>query len=386
MAARAPGASAGEVEACGLDVERVAGDTLVVRLRGAWRVGSKLPGVEQVLGRLDGGVRRIALDGSGISAWDTALLSFVVPLVRAARERQLETDLAGLPLGVRRLVDLAFTVAARKRAPATSVRQSWLARVGSDSLASLAGAREMLTFLGEAVLAFARLFRGRARFRRRDLWLAMQECGARALGIVGLISFLIGLILAFMGAIQLQSFGAELFVADLVAIGMAREMSAMMTGIVLAGRTGAAYAAELGTMTVNEEIDALRTFGISPLDFLVLPRMLALMLMTPLLAVYANVLGILGGFVVGAGLLGIAPVLYLTETMQSVEVADFAVGLTKAAVVGALVALAGCMRGMQCGRSAEAVGLATTSAVVTGIVMIIVSEAVFAVVFQALGV
>lgn len=382
----AMGAGASGTEACGLDVERAGGDTLAVRLRGAWRLGCSLPGAEEVLGRVEDGVRRIALDGSQISGWDTGLLAFVVQLVRAGRERELETDLAGLPAGVRRLVDLAFAVPAQQGAERTKERPSWLARIGAACLRSVEGLLRTLTFVGEAALAFGRLLRGKARFRRSDLWLAMQDCGARALGIVGLISFLIGLILAFMGAIQLELFGAELYVANLVAIGMAREMSAMMTGIVLAGRTGAAYAAELGTMTVNEEIDALRTFGIPPMDFLVLPRMLALMLMTPLLAVYANVLGIFGGFVVGVGLLGIAPVLYWTQTLESVDLSDFSVGLIKATVVGALVALAGCMRGMQSGRSAEAVGLATTSAVVTGIVMIIVSEAIFAVVFQVLGI
>jgi phospholipid/cholesterol/gamma-HCH transport system permease protein len=163
-------------------------------------------------------------------------------------------------------------------------------------------------------------------------------------------------------------------------------MAPLMTGIIMAGRSGAAYAAQLGTMTVNEEVDSLRTLGFSPMDFLVLPRMLALMVMMPLLTVYSNLLCIAGGFAVGVGLLGITPQLYWNQTVSSVGLDDFGGGIFKASVLGVLIAVAGCMRGMQCGRSASAVGLATTSAVVTGIVAIVVTEALFAVIFQVLGI
>ena len=200
-----------------------------------------------------------------------------------------------------------------------------------------------------------------------------------AFGIVGLISFLIGLILAFMGAVQLQMFGAEIYVADLVSLGMAREMAPMMTGIIMAGRTGAAYAAQLGTMTVNEEIDSLRTLGFSPMDFLVLPRILALALMFPILVLYADALGILGGWVVGWGVLGLGTGEYIEQTRSAVTMSDITLGLVKGSLFGALVALTGCMKGMQSGRSASAVGDAATQAVVTGIIAIIVSTAIFAV-------
>lgn len=376
--AREPGAGR-------IDVREGAGEVLEVRLSGPWRMERGLPRADEVLSRASTGTQRIALDGSQVSAWDTALLAFLVGLVRGGRERGVAVELAGLPAGVTRLVGLAFAVPPHEER-AEDTEGGWLERVGAYSLEGAHGVRAVLVFLGEATLAFGRLLAGRARFRAVDLWHEIQECGVKALGIVGLVSFLIGLILAYMGAVQLEMFGAELYVANLVAIGMAREMSAMMTGVVLTGRTGAAYAAQLGTMTVNEEIDSLRTLGISPMEFLVLPRMLALILMTPLLAVYANVLGILGGFVVGTGLLDITPGRYWHQTLDSVDASDFGVGLIKAAVVGALVAIAGCLRGLQSGRSAEAVGLATTSAVVTGIVLIVISEAVFAVLFQALGI
>jgi phospholipid/cholesterol/gamma-HCH transport system permease protein len=226
----------------------------------------------------------------------------------------------------------------------------------------------------------------RARFQSRDLWVLVQECGAQALPIVSLISILVGLILAFVGAIQLQQFGAQIFVADLVAIAMTREMGAMMAAIIMAGRTGAAFAAQLGTMQVNEEIDALKTLGISPIDFLVLPRMIALILMLPLLAVYADVLGILGGMIVGIFMLDISPLLYWNQTLGAVALNDVLLGIGKSAVFGVLIALSGCLRGIQSGRSASAVGAAATSAVVTAIVLIVVFDGIFAVLSNVLGI
>jgi phospholipid/cholesterol/gamma-HCH transport system permease protein len=214
----------------------------------------------------------------------------------------------------------------------------------------------------------------------------MQEVGAQALPIISLISFLVGVILAFMGAIQLTQFGAQIFVANLVGIGMAREMAAMMVGIILAGRTGAAFAAQLGTMQVNEEIDALATLGFPPMEFLVLPRMLALILMTPLLCVYANLMGILGGALIGVAVLDLPPIAWFQQTQGAIRLTDFAGGLVKSAVYGVVVAIVGCLRGLQCGRSSAAVGVATTSAVVTSIVFIVVSMAILTVVYNVLGI
>jgi phospholipid/cholesterol/gamma-HCH transport system permease protein len=206
------------------------------------------------------------------------------------------------------------------------------------------------------------------------------------LPIVSLISLLVGLILAFVGAIQLEMFGAQIYVANLVGIATAREMGAMMTAIIMAGRTGAAFAAQLGTMQVNEEIDALRTFGVEPMDFLVLPRMLALILTMPILCLYADLLGLAGGAIVGVGMLDISMTQYIQQTISGLTITDFMVGLVKSAIYGIIVALSGCLRGMQCGRSASAVGLAATSAVVMGIVLIIVTDGLFAVVTNILGI
>jgi phospholipid/cholesterol/gamma-HCH transport system permease protein len=230
------------------------------------------------------------------------------------------------------------------------------------------------------------LFTGKARFQRHDLWLIIQQTGVQALPIVSLISLLVGLILAFVGAVQLRKFGAQIYVADLVGIGMVRVLGAIMTGVIMAGRTGASFAAELGTMQVNEEIDALKTLGIPPIEFLVLPRMLALMLMMPLLCFYADLMGLLGGLIVGVNMLNLNLMEYINETRSIVDLTNIWIGIFHGFVFGVLVALSGCFRGMQCGRSAAAVGQATTSAVVTSIVCIVVATAIITLICEVLGI
>jgi phospholipid/cholesterol/gamma-HCH transport system permease protein len=328
----------------------------------------------------------VTFDATELGSWDSGLLAFLVGIRDLCRARDVELDPGSLPEGAWRLLQLASAVPERQGARRTDERPDFLTLVGTESAALWRSAGEMLSFLGEALQSFGRLLVGRARFRRSDLVDVIFECGAAALPIVTLISFLVGLILAFVGAIQLQQFGAQIYVADLVGIAMAREMGALMTGIIMSGRTGAAFAAQLGTMQVNEEIDALTTFGFSSMEFLVLPRMIALILMMPLLCVYADLMGILGGALVGVGMLHLSVTQYVNETLNGVHLSDFAVGIFKSAVFGVLVAVSGCMRGIQSGRSASAVGLAATSAVVTAIVFIIVTDGIFAVLTNALGI
>jgi len=363
-------------------------DTLGLELAGSWTIQQKLPSLAEVQQQCDTqkSVQRLTFDTRNLTDWDSGLLTFLRALIEFCTQRHIEIDHAGLPQGVQRLLRLATAVPERQGARREAAREPLLARIGKAALAAQQEAVDLLGFLGQATLAFGALLRGRARYQRSDLLLIIQECGAQALPIVSLISLLVGLILAFIGAVQLKQFGAQIYIADLVGIGMARQMGAMMTGIIMAGRTGAAFAAQLGTMTVNEEIDALTTTGLPPMEFLVLPRMLALMLMMPLLALYADLLGILGGAIVGVGLMDIGAVAYFQETRRALHLTDFAVGLMYAAVFGILVAIAGCLRGMQCGRSASAVGEAATSAVVTGIVFIIVSDAILTVMLNVLGI
>ena len=364
--------------ACELSFGRPSNDTLLVRLAGDWTIGQALPSADEVRKEieLDPLVKRVSFDTDGLSGWDSGLLTFLIKVIDQCTRKDIQAEKEGLPKGVQRLLALAAAVPEKKDARKEKVRQPFLHRIGASAIEFSKSAGEMVGFMGEAFLAFVRLLRGKARLRRSDLFLFIQESGADALPIVSLISFLVGLILAFVGAIQLTLFGAQIYVANLVGISMVRVMGAIMTGIIMAGRTGAAFAAQLGTMQVNEEIDALTTMGISPMEFLVLPRMLALVLMMPLLCLYADLVGILGGAVVGIGMLDLGVVEYYNQTAASVKMSYFWIGLFHAAVFGVLVALAGCLRGIQCGRSASAVGDATTSAVVTGIVAIIVATAI----------
>lgn len=359
---------------------------LVVRLSGEWRLEeprSEPEALERELG--SAGIRQVSFESSELRAWDSVLLAFLRDLERRCREAEVQVDRSGLPAGVVRMLELAETgpEQAEVRAPRPT---GTLARIGQWAYRRLAGWLGFLAFVGQATISAGRLLTFRARFRRSDLLLHVQQAGAEALPIVTLVSVLVGLILAFVGSLQLRQFGADVFIANLVGISMVREMGALMTGIIMAGRTGAAYAAQLGTMKVTEEVDALVTFGIPPIDFLVLPRMLALCLMMPLLCLYADILGILGGALVGSGVFGISARLYWQQTLSAVSLSDLMVGLSKASVYGLLVAVTGCRRGLQTSGSAAAVGASTTSAVVTAIVAIIVADGMFAVLCDILEV
>jgi phospholipid/cholesterol/gamma-HCH transport system permease protein len=362
------------------------GDALRLTLAGQWDMGGALPDIRSISDALAAKASRIIFDSSGVTAWDSRLLGFCLGVARQAGQVGTPVDTSGLPEGAGSLVDLALKVPERKGAAKKETSESFLGRVGEAALGIVQAASNLTEFLGEVALACASLVRGRAVFQRSLLLLLIKQAGLDALPIVSLISLLVGLILAFVGAIQLQQFGAQIYVSTIVGIAMVRVMGAIMTGIIMAGRTGAAYAAELGTMQVNEEIDALRTFGFSPTEFLVLPRLIALVLMMPLLCVYADLMGILGGFIVGALMLGINPIQYFSNTWQSVPLANFWIGMVHSTVFGVLVALAGCYRGMRCGRSALAVGQAATSAVVTSILAIIIATAIITVVCNILGV
>jgi phospholipid/cholesterol/gamma-HCH transport system permease protein len=371
-----------------LQTEKTGDGTLLVTLRGEWKLADTLPSPDTVRKELEAQpeIRRVSFETKDLAGWDSGLLTFLLQVLEVCAKRDISVHRESLPAGVNSLLYLATAVPERKGARRGEGRDSFLARVGDSSVRLWRSFLDMLAFIGETFVAFLRLFTGKSRFRGSDLMLIIQQCGAQALPIVSLISLLVGLILAFVGAIQLKLFGAQIFVADLVGIGIVRAMGAIMTGIIMAGRTGASFAASIGTMQVNEEIDALQTTGVSPLDFLVLPRILALTIMMPLLTLYANLMGILGGMIVGVYGLGISPIEYYNETAKAVSLTNLWIGLVSSFVYGILIAVAGCMRGMQCGRSASAVGDATTSAVVTGIVCIVVSTAIITVICNILGI
>ncbi len=363
------------------------GRCLRVELSGSWQIFGRVPEAREILSALRAGqVESVGFEAGKLGAWDSSLLTFLLAIEAHCQQASIRVERDGLPDGVQRLLRLATAVAERKGARSDEVDESLLDRVGKATLSTTHDWGEMIAFVGETALSFARLLSGRARYRKSDLFVFLQQAGAEALPIVTLISFLVGTILAFVGAVQLEQFGAAIYVADLVGIAMVREMGAMMTAIVMSGRTGAAYAAQLGSMKVTQEIDALTTMGISAMDFLVLPRLLALCVMMPLLCLYADFVGILGGAAVGVGLLDLSPITYYHQTVGAVDFGDLAGGLFKASVYGILIAISGCLRGMQSGNSSSAVGEATTAAVVTSIVFTISACGIFAVLFYILGI
>ncbi|QEY59561.1 ABC transporter permease [Pseudomonas sp. C27(2019)] len=340
-------------------------------LNEVWRQGGRLP--EQL-------AVRVVVD-----TWDSSLLALLRRLQRLATEQRVALDLLGLPDGVERLLEMAASPSTQAQ-EAAKPDYGWVSRVGLAAQNAVRAVVNSCTFIGEVMQALGRLLAGKARMRMLDFWMALQQCGPGALPIVALIASLVGLILAFVGAAQLEAFGAQLYIANMVAIGMTREMGALMTAIIMAGRTGAAYAAELGSMQANEEIDALKTFGFPPLEFLILPRLLALLVSMPLLTVFADALGIFGGFVIGSGLFDISATQYINQSLEMLSMTDFLIGLFKSLVFAVLIGLIGCYYGLSCGRNAQAVGQATTNAVVSIIVALVISDALITLICTQLGI
>jgi phospholipid/cholesterol/gamma-HCH transport system permease protein len=367
-------------------VQQAQAGALLIRLSGDYREQNELPNVRTIRESLDNApdVKSLSVEAAGVTGWDVRFVAFIRNCAELCRERNIEFRDEGLPEGVRRLLRLARAVPEKKDVGRAAVKVPFLPKVGEGVLKGWAGTIGLFTFLGECLLAFGNLLRGRARFRWSDAFLIVQQCGPQALGIVAMINFLVGLILAFVGATELMRFGASIYVADLVGVATVREMGCLMTGIILCGRTGAAFAAQLGTMRVNEEISALETFGVPPIEFLVLPRMLALIVAMPFLCAFADFISIAGGYVVSVSMLNVSPTEYILRTMHAIELKSFLLGIAKGSFFGFLVAYSGCLRGMQSGYSAAAVGEATTKAVVTGITAIIASDGIFAVICHAL--
>jgi phospholipid/cholesterol/gamma-HCH transport system permease protein len=355
------------------------GERLVLELAGEWRQGGPAP-------EMEGDAPEQAPDAyvtEQLGLFDSTLPAFLLAHLRGAGADQASLD--GLPDELRGLMELALAVPEESEARGQPTDISEIRKLGTRAMGVAASVRAVVEFPGQSVLSLGRFFSGRARFRSRDFWMIVQQCGPEALPIVSLISFLIGLIMAFVGNAQLANFGASLYMADLVGIAMVREMGVVMTAIIMSGRTGAAFAAHLGSMKANQEIDALRTFGFNPFDFLVLPRMLALVLMMPLLTMYSNIIGILGGMLVGSAV-GIPPSLYWSETLTAITMENAFLGVFKSVFFGIVIAMSGCMQGMNAGNSSAAVGHATTRAVVASITTIIILDSAFAAIFTILGI
>ena len=345
-------------------------------------VSSSQPSLSQPLSSQHTVVTLVAGDSL---RWDSQLVSRIYHCQQQLRSKPMTLDTSKLPSGVQQLLSVAGAVAPAGQPIiensgffARLDLTAWL-RVSKNE------AKDFIHFVGQIAIACGRLIKGQTNTRWGDFFYFVQQAGPGAIGIITLVSVLVGMILAYLGLVQLKLFGAEIYVANLVTIGMVREMGALMTAVIMAGRTGAAYAAQLGTMQVNEEVDAITTLGISPIEFLVLPRMFALICMMPLLCLYSDVVGLVGGAMVASGM-DITLNQYIAQSRDAITLLDVMTGLFKSLVFGVLIAIAGCKAGIQSGRNSAAVGEATTKAVVTATVYLVVADASLNIIYDKLGI
>ncbi len=363
------------------------GGRLKLVLRGSWTRETAKADPGDLLATADK-LDTLEIDGSGVEAWDSTLIHTALTLRGLAESRGLALE-ENWPAGVSKLLLLATAVPAvtTDNNPGEGSRQGLWRKLNPVAASLTVGSEVagLADFIGALVVSAVKLSTATARVRFSDFVYFCYQTGPNALPIISLTSFLVGLILGYLGAVQLKQFGAEIYVADLVTVGVLREMGPLMTAIILAGRTGAAYAAQLGTMRVNEEIDAIEILGVSPMEFLVLPRVAAIVVMTPLLTLFADVLGILGGGLVSSGL-GVSPLQYWSEVQLVLHPSHLVVGLIKAVIFGALVGVAGCRAGLNSGRNSEGVGKATTQAVVVAMIYLIIADALVNVVCQLLDI
>lgn len=333
---------------------------------------------------LKGDVETLQIKCDNLGQWDSSLLAIIYEAIQTAEQAKIKTDIKNLPKNLHDLIDLAFAVDRKPTHQDTAY--GFVARIGAATVQTLQSIVNVIGFIGEVFTSLLRFLTFQSIMRRVDFVSALNDCGPKAIGIVALISFLVGLILAFVGAVQLQTFGAQIYVASLVTIGMCRIMGAIMVGIIMAGRTGSAYAATIGTMQVNEELDALETMGLSRSDFLVLPRLLALIFAMPILTMLADFMGMIGGGFVGVFLMGLPYQEYYKYALNAFNLKNFMVGIFHGFCFGFIISLCGCYCGLTCGRNADSVGVATTRSVVNAVVWMIVVTGIITVICQEIGV
>jgi len=359
--------------------------TIELHLNGDWSIDQIIPDFDQKQLNNGNNLTRLCLIDQSIGQWDSMLMLFVMQCYRWCKSHSIELDVQQMPPAVGKLLAVATAVVPYEPHPAVAQDGKWAWFGGSKIKQTIETSKEFLEFTGSLSKTFVRFFKGESNTRTVDIMYFIEQVGPKALGIITLISVLVGMILAYLGSVQLRQLGAQVYVADLVSIGMTREMGALMTGVILAGRTGAAYAAQLGTMQVNEEIDAIQTMSMSVMEFLVLPRMLALIIIMPLLCIYSDVLGMIGGAIIATGM-DVSWSQYIIETQSSVDWVDFMCGITKSLFFAVLIGIAGCQAGLKCGRDSDAVGYATTTAVVRAIVYLIIADAAFNILYDKMGI
>ena len=324
----------------------------------------------------------IVVDGSGVESLDTVGVWILEKLLQRLRDDGHTLQMRGFNSRFTKLLELG---AQPHPAPSPAApRPSTLERVGRNALAAGEQARALLSFIGESAVALWGCVRHPARMRWRPILHNIRTAGFDALPIIGLLSFLLGLVIAYQAADQLKKYGANIFVADLVGLSMLREFAPLMTAIIVAGRSGSAFAAQIGTMAVTEEIDAMRTIGIVPMDLLVLPKILALIVALPLLTFFADVLGVFGGMIMARAHLGVGFEDFLDRFTKAVSVTTYVIGIGKAPVFAAIIAMVGCFQGFRTSGGADSVGRQTTLSVVQSIFLVIVADAMFSILFSIL--
>lgn len=361
---------------------------------GKWTMHDNRPTVDEILNKAQSfteNCNTVAIDVTELISWDTSFISFIVELIEKCSKLNIDFQEKNLPKGILNILasiqkniepQIFECDKIKQNKKKSNLKNKFVSFLRQKAIAI----KNNIEFIGEVVIESAKVFWGKSKLRHQEFWTIVEQVGVKALGIVSLISFLVGLILAFISIIQLNKFGAGIYCADLVGIAMMREMGCLMTAVIMSGRTGAAFAATIGTMMVNEEIDAIKTSGLSCFRFIILPRILALTVMMPLLCIFADIIGIAGGMFAAVTILDMNVTQYFTQTQSAIVMSDLLCGITKSVVFAVLISGIGCLRGMQCGRDAESVGFVTTSAVVTSITSIIIADAIFAVVFNALGI
>ena len=331
-------------------------------------------------------IKNIVIDATNLKEWDSSLLLILFKLKQISSLKNIKFKTKNLPVGLDKMLELALAVPEHKDIEPKQKKESALENLGSWGLSIYKIFNKGLDFTLECFGAFFKFIRGKSSARKIDFIFAFEECAPNAIGIVALISFMVGLILAFVGAIQLKTFGAQVYVASLVTIGMIRIMGAIMVGIIMSGRTGASFAATIGTMQVNEEIDALKTMGIEWSEFLVAPRMTALIIAMPFLTMWADFFGMLGGAVVGITALDIPAGEYWKYAWSAWSMKIFWVGIFHGFIFGFIIAVCGCYYGINASKNADGVGVATTKAVVSSIVWLIVATGIITLIFERLGI
>lgn len=332
----------------------------------------------------------LTVDGARIEALDTAGAWVLQKMLQRLRDEEIVVNIRGLRPEFSRLLEVVaelVTVSANRTVPAAGQPQPFgaaLARIGHSAAAAFEQTVAMLSFIGECAEALAGSVAHPARLRWRSILYNIRTAGFDALPIVGLMSFLLGIVVAYQGADQLRQYGANIFVADLVGLSMLREFAPLITAIIIAGRSGSAYAAQIGTMSVTEEIDAMRTLGIAPLDMLVLPKIFALLIALPLLTVFADVLGVFGGMIMARAQLDVSFDDFLDRLVNAVSITSYLIGICKAPVFAVIITVVGCFQGFRTEGGADSVGRQTTRSVVQSIFLVIVADAMFSVAFSAL--